>query len=185
MHPMAKPRLGRAPRKGHAMSTAGLRHTAITAGGQVKRYHALFTLVPQTVAEHSYGVAWWCAILCDMAPSTNLLLAALLHDVAEAKVGDIPSPVKRELAISSAVEEMEEEYLAAYKLPMPELTEDETLVLRIADCLDGIAFCRRELALGNARLGTTLDNYVRYVRELQLPQWLAAVTHTALSHLLY
>src|SRR5690606_5073609 len=43
-------------------------------GGGVSRYHTLPRIVPQNVAEHSYGVAWYCWALSGCTPSAELLM---------------------------------------------------------------------------------------------------------------
>lgn len=62
-------------------------------GGYTTRYHTERTLREDTVGHHSFNVA---AIVMYVRPdaSAALLRAALLHDVAEHVLGDIPAPVK-------------------------------------------------------------------------------------------
>jgi 5'-deoxynucleotidase YfbR-like HD superfamily hydrolase len=139
------------------------RATAVRMGGDVKRYHALRTVGSQNVAQHSYGVAWWCALLTDMQPGQNLLLHALAHDVAEAKVGDIPSPVKRALGASESVQLMEAFYMREYELELPPLSAEEEVILKLADCLDGVAFCMQEVAYGNAAMAVVASRYGDYM----------------------
>lgn len=164
------------------------RARAVRLGGEVKRYHALRTVSSQTVAEHSYGVAWWCALLTDMQPGQNLLLHALAHDVAEAKVGDIPSPVKRELGISGQMEDMEAAYMEECDLGLPDLTEEEVVILKLADCLDGVAFCLQEVAYGNVQMSSVASRYGDYMaKEFENPALSSAVlmrARHACQHLL-
>src|SRR6267378_8094848 len=60
----------------------------IESGGYTQRMHCIPTIHPQSVAAHSFGVAWWCWLLTAGNPSANLLLAALAHDLPEHEVGD-------------------------------------------------------------------------------------------------
>ncbi len=56
---------------------------------------------PESLAAHSYGVAMVSMFLCDQlraggqeVDGERVLRMALLHDVAEAKTGDVPMPQK-------------------------------------------------------------------------------------------
>jgi putative hydrolase of HD superfamily len=50
----------------------------------------------ESVADHSYGVAFIALLLAEMVPQpvdrAKLLTIALLHDLPESVVGDLPSP---------------------------------------------------------------------------------------------
>ena len=55
----------------------------------------------ESIADHSYGVAWVAMLLADRAVACGMsvnvekvLRIALLHDLAEARTGDLPSTIK-------------------------------------------------------------------------------------------
>lgn len=144
-----------------------LRLDHIDAGGEVKRMHTVPTLREQTVAAHSFGVAWWCWMLSPaQRPSANLLMAALAHDVPEHAVGDIPAPTKRLLG-RDQLDAMEAEADLAGGLPVFELTEAEARILKMADCFDLLMTCVKEAEMGNRRqqLLAMKTNVVSYLCE--------------------
>ena len=56
----------------------------------------------ESVADHSFGVAWLAMLLADRARAQGLtpdvekvLRMALLHDLTEARTGDLPATIKR------------------------------------------------------------------------------------------
>lgn len=148
-------------------------------GGRTKRYHTADTLTEQSVGEHSFGVAVFCIALCAAEgkhPSNNLLMSAIMHDLAEHRVGDISSPIKRRnpaLTQQLRTAEMEEyaEGLDAFIAPagaLPyALTEKEAQTLKIADYLDGLMFCIRERRYGNSGINYIFSNYRKYLYELE------------------
>lgn len=105
------------------------------------------------------------ALLCDGCPSTQLLMAALGHDLAEQYVGDIPSPTKRELKISEKLGHLEDTILHRHGAHVI-LTADEKRTLKIADCLDGMMFCVSELRSGNRRAHIIYERYLSYIEEM-------------------
>ena len=137
-------------------------------GAQSKRFHTVDTLRAQTIAQHSFGVAWLCVLLSESPASSDLILAALSHDLAEHKVGDVPSPTKRALReTGDALEIHEEGFLRDVNL-FYFLTEKEKTILKMADILDGMLFCLRERQLGNSlpHIKEVYSNYLRYAQEL-------------------
>ena len=104
----------------------------ITYGAEVKRYHTVTTLQCETVGHHSHGVAMLCVVLCPTA-TRALLLAALMHDLAEQATGDIPSPAKRELNIGANLEHLEHEIIGGSGLSFPHLTTAEKRTLTPED----------------------------------------------------
>jgi len=132
-------------------------------GGRVVRFHQHIGHRMDTDARHSHGVAMMTLFLSEGIPSSNLLLAALSHDLAEQCVGDVPFPTKRSLpGLREHLDGVERDWLRRYDLDFP-LTEDERHILSLADSLDGMLYCASEAALGNRTL------HVVYVK------WLAVV----------
>lgn len=136
-------------------------------GGWVKRFHTMFTLRQQNVAEHSFGVAWICEFLTDGKASKNLIMAALAHDLAEQIVGDIPAPAKRALGIREVVGEREDTILRNNNVRyVAFLKAEELKILKLADALDGMAFCVSEIINGNGALLEVFDRFGAYVSEI-------------------
>jgi 5'-deoxynucleotidase YfbR-like HD superfamily hydrolase len=137
----------------------------IRKGGITKRYHTKNTLKDNTVAHHSFGVAWMCYLLSEGRPSAALLVAALAHDLAEQLTGDISSPTKRKFPVlAEMVQAMESEALEEHELNLePELTNQEARVLKMADCMDGMLFCISEMELGNRSIYEVFRRYCDYV----------------------
>lgn len=139
----------------------------IIAGSEVERYHTVRTLTTETVGHHSHGVAMLCALLVGCQASKELLLAALMHDLAEHQTGDIPSPAKRAYGIGEQVNELEEKLLKSVGLNFT-LHPDDTRTLKLADIAQGAIFCVREMQLGNIGMKTVYDRYKSYAEEFVL-----------------
>lgn len=138
----------------------------LRAGGDVNRYHSTRTIVAETVAHHSFGVAWLCWLLSEEAPRAELLVAAMAHDIAEHVVGDIPAPTKRALSIGAAIAAMEDIEVERAGIVVPSITEEEKRVLKMADVMDGMLFCIRERGLGNSYIRIIFERYRAYLRGL-------------------
>lgn len=108
----------------------------------VKRWHMIDTTRTQTLAEHSANVA---LLVYLIAKKTNPFFGnpevtatrALLHDMGEVFVGDIPSHTKRRIG---GVEELEDVLLPTIFNAAP--TRNEQLLIKICDLVDGIRFIR-------------------------------------------
>lgn len=139
----------------------------IYEGGSVLRYHIVDTIKSQDVAAHSFGVAWWCEILTVKTASKALIMAALSHDLAEQFTGDIPSPAKRAMDISSRVAEYEQNHLkeASVYSYMEDLQSGEEFILKLADLLDGMMYCLRERKLGNSNVRIVYARFNSYIHE--------------------
>ena len=70
---------------------------------------------PESVAAHSWGVAWLCCVLCpEHLDKQRVLEIAILHDLAEVRVGDLTpddpvSPEDKHAMESAAFNDMTEQ----------------------------------------------------------------------------
>lgn len=136
-------------------------------GANVRRYHTVTTLVPETVGHHSHGVALLVFMLVE-EPSLNLVFAALVHDLAEHKVGDIPAPSKRQFGIGDQINALEEELLEGSGWGPEGLTPREERALKLADIAQGALYCVEEIQRGNSRMRTVFDRYISYAESMIL-----------------
>lgn len=136
-------------------------------GTAVKRFHTIPTVTENTVGQHSHGVAMLCLILTNGNPSAALLMKALTHDLAEQYTGDVPSPAKRALGVRKEFGEIEERLLDTVGFSI-EVSDHEELVLKLADCADGMLFCARERMYGNKSkmIKCAYKNYGTYVNDI-------------------
>lgn len=139
--------------------------------GYVSRYHTHTLIRGQSVAEHTYGVLAILAVLTDFQVPNSLLLAALMHDVPEAVIGDMPSPIRRALTEAygegHALNRMEADVLRDNGMSF-ELSAEQERLLKLADMLEGLCYCQLEIARGNRSLQVVYDTYREYIEELEL-----------------
>lgn len=139
----------------------------IVAGANVKRFHTVSTIQQETVGHHSHSVALLCLIF-DPHASQELLSMALLHDLSEQTVGDIPSPAKRQLDFAERLENLEYLILHQGFGRVPDLTAAETKTLKLADIGSGALFCLQEMRMGNKVIEDVFWRYLEYAFELDL-----------------
>lgn len=144
----------------------------IYAGSKTKRFHTSDTLTTQTVGEHSFGVAMLVLLILPRCRK-EVLLAALCHDLAEHKVGDMAAPVKRAYPeLKEKLQKMEDVLLQQHSLDFEAgLTDAERHAVKAADCMDGMLYCVRERRMGGDVRGI-YNNFVSYVEQIydQLPE---------------
>lgn len=135
------------------------------AGGYTDRYHTHRTLLRDTVGHRSFNVA--CTIM-HLRPdaSAALLKAALLHDVAEHKVGDMPAPAKRDMGIREVFSTHEAKVMAEAGVVFPDLSPEEAWVLEFADGIDGLRYCLQERRMGNLGIAEIFEAYAGYCIKL-------------------
>ena len=134
----------------------------------VLRFHTARTIHDETVGQHSFNVCNLLLMMTNGELSRDLLIAALLHDMGEPAVGDVPSPVKRAmpLPVREELDRLESEAVATIHPYFPTLSVEESMTLKLADLLDGLMKCRDELRLGNRGIRDIGDRYVSYIHEL-------------------
>jgi 5'-deoxynucleotidase YfbR-like HD superfamily hydrolase len=140
--------------------------TFMMRGAWVRRYHTEPRIQEETVGHHSHGVA---AILIILYPdaSTNLLKAAIVHDLEEKMTGDMPAPAKREMGVRQVFEEYGQRLRRAAGLAIPPLTEMEEVMLKFADCLHGALSSLREMEIGNRYASEPFHNFVKYMNAMR------------------
>ena len=98
----------------------------------------------------------------------QIIWAALLHDMAEYRVGDVPSPSKREFGIAAQLDELEQRILRSEGFPMPALNPSEQRLLKLADIAQGALFCVQEMEMGNSKMRIVYDRYLSYAEAMVL-----------------
>jgi 5'-deoxynucleotidase YfbR-like HD superfamily hydrolase len=148
--------------------TGGLVHQLlfILHGGSTLRFHQVPIIHPNRDGQHQWGVAQLCYLIAP-APSLNLIMAALCHDMAEQTVGDVPSPTKRMLRMSSVLEKIENNILEQNGYLFP-LTPEEDRVLALADRLEGCLTCIYERGLGNKFVKVVYERFRSYIATVEL-----------------
>lgn len=112
--------------------------------GQVTRYHTEPIPTRQNNAEHQWGVA--VILMMITKPSYALLCAALTHDMAERKAGDMPAPFKwSNPEVRVMLDAFEHSISKEYGTDIWEaqLTVEEKKLLKLADYLEAATFSHR------------------------------------------
>lgn len=143
--------------------------------GLPRRFHTVPILKEQTLAAHSWGVAMLMFIIYGQSePGLTMvdIMAALTHDLAEERFGDMPAPTKRSLGeifpdFREKYGAMEQRHLTNYGMNWEEfLDDDKKRRLKLCDSLEGALYCCRERALGNRTIRDCFVNFRAYVAEL-------------------
>ncbi len=163
-----EPRPQEAPRILSSSVAERLRY--LEASARVRRWHTEDVLHQQTVGEHTYTVMHLVLLLTGGNASRNLLVAALLHDTAERMFGDIPSPTKRLGEFKEKLDALEDTFLRDIGVTMPDLSEEEARMLKLADGLEGGLYCAFEVRRGNVDMRRGFANYLNYIQALLQPQ---------------
>jgi 5'-deoxynucleotidase YfbR-like HD superfamily hydrolase len=106
-------------------------------------------------------------------------MAALAHDLPEGYLGDIPAPTKRNLGVNDRIAKMEAELDMEHMLPVFELSELESRLLKLADSLELLQHCVRERQLGNhtPELREMKSNVLEYANEVARTKFEAAAVN--------
>ncbi len=120
----------------------------ILHSGDVVRFHSHAGIDKQKNAEHQWGVA---LIVQHIYPdcSKDLLLAAMTHDAAEYLTGDVPFPVKKEHSdLALLLRDIEKAWEIDNGVYFS-LKDEEKLILKMGDTLEGMWFCIHQVRMGN------------------------------------
>lgn len=149
----------------------------IRNAGETRRFHTFPVLRVQNIAEHSWHVTMLLYLIYGQQEpglTPTLMMAAMTHDAAEFKVGDLPAPAKRTMSERLPVADfraewdaMEQEILAGVQLDFEKFLEPHELeALKLCDALDGALYCVRERAMGNQLIAEPFHNFMNYVGSL-------------------
>lgn len=136
--------------------------------GAVERFHTQPLLMRENVATHTFNLINLLLIMNPDMPC-RIIRAALVHDMGEYAVGDIPAPVKKLMPedVITKIQEMEDKAVENIHPRLSYLLDkDDVLVLKIADRADGLLKCCEELSLGNKNVIPIGNRYVGYLYTL-------------------
>lgn len=133
----------------------------------VKRFHTADVPEIQTVGDHSARVALLTVYLTG---NDRLLWHALIHDGAENEVGDINAHAKRRFPyLDEAVDRAEAEAFAEIGLATsPLLTEEDEMILKVADKLDLVVFGMKMDLRGDRRGATLVQRVLTYIDQMDI-----------------
>jgi 5'-deoxynucleotidase len=145
----------------------------VWSAGRVKRYHIHHLNSPQSVADHTFGVAAIVSILWPYS-SVELLRAAIFHDIAEKFTGDMPGPVKREYPeLKKLMDDAERVVMlrmGLIKYHEDSLSPEDRKKLKAADYMEALLFCIAEETSGNRHISYAITNCYNYICEIDLPE---------------
>lgn len=128
-------------------------------GGRVNRVHAVPTITPQSVAEHTFNSILIAHEICQDVKAdrhceideAKVMQYILLHDVPEMYTGDIPAYIKKG-GVKSLLEELEDVWRQEVMPDYHKNIEMDVVELGIAslvDSLELVMFCIDEFNMGN------------------------------------
>ncbi|MBI2675985.1 MAG: HD domain-containing protein [Candidatus Aenigmarchaeota archaeon] len=159
--------------------------------GKVIRFSAKTRLKDESVAEHSFHVAFYAMMLADLELKDGrkinierLLRSALLHDLEECVTGDILHDFKhRDRRLNKEIKRiasrfymelmqslprgMSSEYYRTWSNAKNEKTAEGKL-LHAADRLDALLYSMEEYHLGNKTFRPIIDEIVKSLKEMKL-----------------
>ena len=161
---------------------ASIFFTANKRLSSIIRYNTTLKIRNESVAEHSYFVAFYAMMLADFIEGINkqrVLELCLIHDYEESLSGDIPHYLKMEYPeMNNALETMNKEimnrllYKDEYYIKLWEESRgDSTLeakLLLFCDKLSCLIYAREEVSMGNKYMKDILDRvYVMMINMIK------------------
>jgi putative hydrolase of HD superfamily len=149
---------------------------------------------PESVAEHSYYVAYFSLLLCRVMEknklkvnSAKVLQMALIHDSEEGFSGDILNPFKHyNDRVFQAIREVNREMVGEVFADLPDYLNSEMVeiwkeenaatsleaqVVKVADKLSLLSKCFEEIAGGNSYFKEIYSRELRGLANLQWSWW--------------
>jgi len=123
----------------------------------IPRWSVLPVIRRQYVAEHSYYVSLYVHELLahpaysymDAEWKLCALRYALVHDVEESRMSDIPGPVKRMIKDDDKLKSVERRVFEGLDLPVPYVDDKIKKLVKAADLIDEYFYINIEMSYGN------------------------------------
>ena len=149
---------------------------------------------PESVADHSYFVAYIVAILVNLLEKQGIevnkekaLTMALVHDMEEIYSGDIVTPFKYySPEVTEAIKKVNQELIGDVFSDLPKDTAShfislwneegkgetiEAQVVKVADKLSLVSKCAEEVQVGNEHFKSIYDDGLKFLNEYDKPWW--------------
>lgn len=133
----------------------------------------------QNVAEHNFFVALYTMQLLEYVPRWDsatqqcAIECALMHDIPEARTGDMPGPVKRAVVDPDKLAEFEHEQMQVMGLEKVEYPDHIVRLVKVADLIDELFHVVVEISMGNSLMvpqeQITRDRLTAAIRRAGLP----------------
>lgn len=148
----------------------------IRTASVVSRWSVVRTITEDTVANHSYYVAFYAHQIARAidwtGPTASLMYMALIDDLSETITGDITGPVKSKILDLDRYDEyisrkMAERMPGVYVLPASVVHYEAEMVaiVKAADLLDRVLFLIVEQRMGNRLLDSRRERCEALLRE--------------------
>lgn len=150
----------------------------LRAAAIVKRWSIVWTLQPDTIAQHMYFNALYSRTVADLIEWKGdrglLALVSLLHDVEETVTGDIVGVVKHEIIDAKKASDFTARVMErqmptihdAYMAAKADPSYDEMhKIVKVADHLDSAFYALTEQALGNRIIGARIHLIIKRLEE--------------------
>ena len=160
----------------------------------VKRFNSRPQHFPESVAEHSFFVAYITTILCNLLKEAGediqkekAVEMALVHDMEESFSGDILTPFKHySKEVTFAIRKVNKEIIQDVFADLPkelashyvalwnEEGEGETKeaqLVKVADKLSLVAKCAEEVKVGNEFFQEIYNSQLEWLQSYEKPWW--------------
>ena len=136
----------------------------VLESSNVSRFHAVPGLAPQTIAQHSWGVAMLCQYF-NPDCSKDLILAALTHDCTEMVTGDTPATAKWESPeLKALLDKIESEVEQEWGIQFSLNILDKRL-LKLCDGLEGMNYCLERRKLGELEASVVFYRWSEFIMD--------------------
>lgn len=138
----------------------------VRKGLSVERLHTLPHITPYNNGFHSANVAYIALELCTAngINPANCVIAGLMHDVHESYIGDTPANVKVDNPeLKTLMTSIESKWESDNGLDLPDLSDVEKSILKIADLVELGMYCLDELKMGNSNMKFVIRNVILYL----------------------
>lgn len=142
--------------------------TNIARSGRVTRYHNTPMVTRQTIADHTWGVMVCLNWLLDDKVPAHMLKAAMYHDVPEIVTGDVPAPAKADNSMLKDVLTLIENQVKTDLDIHVHTSEWEAAVISMADTMELMMHCKKEMAMGNKHAHKVFNKGMDYLHEKRI-----------------